>query len=222
MIEQKEFASPWMKSARQDRGQQTAERILTATEKLMAKRPFREISVAEIVREAEASQSSFYARFPDKGALLGCIYERHSHSQKALIDALLSLEHWRGVPLAKTLRATFPVIVAGYRSRQGLIRAFIDLASGDERFRKTWGEIGDHIVRRVKELVLARQFEVSHPDPEAAVEFGLGFVFANLAFDIQMHEIDSSRMESKVEQMILMMLRYMGIEDVEDSAASEG
>lgn len=221
MIKPEALPSTWMKSARQDRGQQTAERILAATEKLMAKRPFREISVAEIVREAKASQSSFYARFPDKGALLGCIYERHSQSQKALIDALLAPDHWRGVPLARILRETFPVIVAGYQARQGLIRAFVDLASHDERFRNTWSEIGDHISHRVTELVLARRFEVSHPEPETGVAFGLGFVFASLAFDIQMHEIDSPTMDVKVEQMILMMLGYMGIRDVDSSAGME-
>jgi len=204
----------WMNSPRQDRGQQTAERILTATEQLMAKRPFREISVAQIVRKAKASQSSFYARFSDKDALLGFIYERHNASQNEMIDELLALDRWRNVPLAKTIRETFPVIVESYRKSQGLVRAFLDLASSDERFRRTWAETGDYVVVRVKEIVLARPFEVEHPDPSNGIDYMLDFVFANIAYDILTHEIDAPKMDAKVEQLIQMMLRFMGIKDV--------
>jgi len=116
--------STWIRTPHQDRGQQTAERIVVAAEQLMAKRPFREIAVAEIVREAQTSQSSFYARFPDKSALLGYIYERHARAQTEFIEGLLNPEHWREVPLAQVIRQTFPLIVAGYKARQGLIRAF--------------------------------------------------------------------------------------------------
>lgn len=208
----------WMNSPRQDRGQQTAERIMTATEQLMAKRPFREISVAEIVRKAKASHSSFYARFPDKDALLGMIYERHNHAQNEMIDELLAVNRWRHTPLAKTIRETFPRIVESYRKRQGLIRAFLDLASSDERFRRTWAETGDYVVLRVKEVVLARSFEVEHPDPSSGVDYLLDFIFANIAYDILTHEIEGTKMEAKTEQLIQMMLKFMGIKDVTNTS----
>jgi len=57
----------------QDRSSRTEQRILDATKRLMAERPFHEITVAEIAREADASVSSFYARFRSKEALLGTI-----------------------------------------------------------------------------------------------------------------------------------------------------
>lgn len=207
-------SSVWMNLPRQDRGQQTAERILAATEQLMARRPFREISVAEIVRKAKASHSSFYARFPDKDALLGLIYERHNAAQSEMIDELLAVDRWRHTPLAKTIRETFPIIVESYRQSQGLVRAFLDLASSDERFRRTWAETGDYVVVRVKEIILARRFEVEHSDPSSAIDYLLDFVFANIAYDILTHEIDAPKMEAKVEQLIQMMLRFMGIKDV--------
>ncbi len=147
----------------------TAERILAATQELMADRTFEEISVSEIVHRAHASPSSFYARFLDKDALLGCLYERHSRSQRQFIDELLSTERWRDIPLAATLRATFPAIFEQYRVDQGLIRAFFDLASSDERFKQTWAETGNYIVTRVQDLIRARTFEVTHPDPMTAL-----------------------------------------------------
>lgn len=206
--------SSWVHSAQQGRSQRTLERILAATERLMARRPFREISVADIVREAKASISSFYARFPDKEALLGCIYERHARSQIGLIDELLTLDRWRDVPLAVVLRRVFPMIVAGYRERQGLIRAFLERASADQRFRDAWGQLGSRIAERIIALVEARRFEVDHPDPRSGVRHGLAMVFATLVHQIQMHRIDEPEMDQLVEELTRMMLRYMGIQDV--------
>ena len=58
----------------QDRSRRTFEAILDATETLLARRPFEEISIAEIVLKAGSSTGSFYARFPAKDALLPALY----------------------------------------------------------------------------------------------------------------------------------------------------
>ena len=63
-------------------------RILDATETLLAKRRFEDISIGDIVRASKSSVGAFYARFPDKDALLGCLYERFRQEQAKLTDAL--------------------------------------------------------------------------------------------------------------------------------------
>ena len=68
--------SKWTHRPVQLRSQQTMQRILDATERLMAKRPFREVSVAEIAQEAKASPTSLYARFENKQSLLGALFEQ--------------------------------------------------------------------------------------------------------------------------------------------------
>lgn len=185
----------------------------------MALRPFHEIAVAEIAQEADASVSSIYARFPNKEALLGAIYERYSNTQRKMIDELLSPAQWQGVSLAQTLRATFPIIVAGYQARQGLLRAFLEQASRDIRFRQTWSIVGDHIIARVTELVMSRLDEVNHPEPERGIRLGLRMVFATLAHQMQMHEIDDPEMDVLTEELIIVMLRHMGIPDESQQSA---
>lgn len=212
-------ALKWSRKAHQNRSRLTQERVLDATERLMALRPFHEIAVAEIAQEAEASVSSIYARFPNKEALLGAIYERYATLQRNMVDELLSPARWQETPLAETLRATFPLIVAGYRTRQGLLRAFLEQASRDVRFRETWSEVGDHIVARVAELVMCRSFEVDHPEPQRGIRLGLTMVFATLAHQIQMHQIDVPEMDELTEELILMMLRYMGIPESQQQIA---
>jgi AcrR family transcriptional regulator len=209
-----ESESRWINPAVQVRSRDSLERILGATARLMATRSFRDIKVTEIAQEADASPTSVYARFENKQALLGALFERHAIAQQEFIGQLLEPVRWRGVPLAVTLRQTFPAIVEGYRAKQGLIRAFLEQASEDARFREAWSEVGDFIVGLVSKLVLSRSFEIDHPNPERAIQLGLGVAFATLAHQIQMHEIDKPQMDELTEELIRMMLRYMGIADV--------
>jgi len=203
--------SKWTRAAHQDRSRRTLEQILDAAERLMATRPFREISVAEIAQVAGASISSLYARFTDKEALLGAIYERHARHQRELVDQLFAPARWEGRSVSQIVRQTFPLMVQGYRARQGLIRTFLEYASHDVRFRDTWSEMGEYIIEQITVLVMARTDEINHPDPLRGVRLGLGMVFATLAHQIQMHQIDSPQIDELREELIRMMLRYMGI-----------
>ncbi len=207
-------ASGWVNPAVQVRSRETLERILDATQHLLDRRPFREITIAEIAKNANTSPPSIYARFENKQALLGALFERHAVAQRALIERLFELDRWQSVPLAATLRQTLPVMVAAYRAKQGLIRAFLEHASEDARFREAWSEVGDLIVKRVTQLVMARSFEIDHPHPERGIRIGLEVAFATLAHRIQMHEIDQPAMDERAEEMIRMHLRYLGIVDV--------
>jgi AcrR family transcriptional regulator len=202
----------WANPSAQARSQQTYERILDATEALMAKRRFADITVGEIVRKAHSSVGAFYTRFPDKDALLGCLYERHRQARVELIDRLLAPENWQGCPLADILAEVLPMIVAGYRREQGLMRVLLERASQDVRFRETWDQLGKHIVLRVQELVRLRRDEVSHPDPDLAVACGLWIVFSTMALKIQMHEIDAPTTDIATEELIHMLVAYMGLE----------
>ncbi len=206
--------SRWINPAVQLRSRDSLARILDATERLMAKRSFREITVSEIAHAAKTSPTSIYARFEGKQALLGGLFERYAIAQRERIADLLALDRWRDVPLAAALRQTFPEIVAGYRAKQGLIRAFLDQASDDVRFREAWAEVGEFIVGRVTALVLARSFEVQHPDLTRGVRYCMGMAFATVAHQIQMRGIDEPEMDQLTEELILMMLRFMGIADV--------
>lgn len=179
----------------------------------MADRPFHEIPVAEIAREAEASVSSFYARFRSKEALLGALFQQHTDAQRAMFDEVFAPQRWSKMAMAQVIRLGVPIIVAGYRQRQVLVRAFLDEASRDVRLRETWAGVGDYIVARVTEVVLDHSDEVKHPDIPGGVRQCLEIAFATVAYRIQMHEIDQPDMDEVVETIITMTLRYMGVSE---------
>ena len=66
----------WVRAPQQARSQATLGRLLDATEKLLDDRPFDELAVADICKAASSSVGAFYARFPDKTALLHVLHER--------------------------------------------------------------------------------------------------------------------------------------------------
>jgi AcrR family transcriptional regulator len=202
----------WANPAAQVRSQQTYERILDATEALMAKRRFADITVGDIVRKAKSSVGAFYTRFPDKDALLGCLYERHRQARVDWIDKLLAPENWEGCSLAGILREVLPLIVVGYRREQGLMRVLLERASQEMRFRETWNQLGKHIVLRVQELVRLRRHEVSHPDPDVGVACGLSILFSTMALRIQFNEIDDPATDVITQELIRMLSAYMGIQ----------
>ena len=192
------------------------ERILDATERLLKKRPFREIAVAEIAQEAKAAPTSLYARFESKQAILGALFERHALAQRKLIEELTDPARWEDVPLAIVLRRALPFIVAVYQEKQGLIRAFLEQATDDSRFREDWAAVGDFIAERVKTLVLRRAQEVAHPNPSRGIEHCMEAIFGILAVRILMHGIDHVDGENLTEELVVMLLRYMGINDSRD------
>jgi len=204
----------WGIDGQQERSRKKQEAILAATQKLLEKRSFREITVSDIVRKARASTSSFYQRFGDKTGLLGCLFEMHAETQKKIIDELLNVERLKDTPLSQSLREAFPVIIDGYRQNQDLIRAFIEQASTDERFHQTWNTLGAYTAEKIKAIVRARIHEVSHPNPESGVNDALDLAYGNIVYELQMRRIDGQKMITKSEQLIRMILSYMGIEDV--------
>lgn len=210
----------WGIDGQQERSRKKQEAILAATQKLLEKRSFREITVSDIVRKARASTSSFYQRFGDKTGLLGCLFEIHAETQKKIIDELLDVERLKDVPLAQLLRAAFPVIISGYRENQDLIRAFIEQASTDERFHQTWNTLGAYTAQKIKAIVQARIHEVGHPQPLIGVDDALDLAYGNIVYELQMHRIDGPKMTAKSEQIIRMILTYMDIEDVSSKQAT--
>jgi len=209
----------WAHPRAQARSEETLTRLLDATEALLARRRFEDISIGEIVRKSRSSVGAFYARFPDKDALLGCLYERFRHEQAALTDALFDPARWKNDSLAAVLTAAIPFLVTLHRERQGLLRAFAAKACSDERFRKVWKQARDHAARRMKELAAARRDEIAHPDPQLAIESGLSMVLCTVELKLQLGEIDEPEMDVLAQELVRAVVAYAGIRPLAKKSA---
>ena len=200
----------------QPRSRQTLNRLLDAAEALLGDRTFDELTVSEVVRRAKSSVGSFYARFPDKEALLGAIYERHQQQMIAQLDEELSVERWAGVPLAVMIERIVDRLVRLYRSQRGLLRALVlfgythpDWRYADERER------GRLAVSRIAELIAERRRNLTHADPARVASLGVLSVLATLREAILFSESTSSAVqlsdERLAKELSIQLCTYLGV-----------
>lgn len=158
---------------RQDRSRRTLESIVEATEKLLERRSFEEISIAEIVLRSGSSTGSFYARFPTKEALLPALYARYHASLPERIVRLRATLERRNQTLRRACHLIIDEFAASFEGRENLMRAIVLYArTKPEDLRAVLGERAS----MHEEIVMAlRPFhsEIRHRDKAHAIRTGL-------------------------------------------------
>ncbi|MFQ5699001.1 MAG: TetR/AcrR family transcriptional regulator [Myxococcota bacterium] len=213
-----EVAAPhleWIRPPHQERSHRTLERLLDATEALLAERDFDDIGVAEIARAARSSVGAFYTRFPDKIAILHALHERFCTEAFATADATLSRERWRGRGIAELLSTVVPFLVRVVRDRRGLQRAVLVQSLVNRDFRERSARLTRHLNQLLSERLLDRRREIRHPDPALASDFGLRQVLAALDAWIVEPETDAGLRTLSDAQIAAELTRsflaYLGV-----------
>ena len=168
------------RTPRQERSRRTLDRILDAAERLLSERPLEEITVAELVREADSSVGAFYARFADKEALLPALYDlRYDPALSDDFARGLAAVTREGTTLRRTIRETVRQIVRLYTENRWLLRAMAlharrhpDAIDAGQRARRA------ALHRSVVEPFLSHRERIAHGDAERAVEVGIFMVAA--------------------------------------------
>ena len=114
----------WVKP-RQSRSLETVDRLCAAAEALLNAKPFQQISVEEIAAAADSSVGGFYARFQDKRALFGCLYDRYVPELRETVSKMFDPERWQGVSLADRVHAFSKFSLPVVRSHRGLFREML-------------------------------------------------------------------------------------------------
>ena len=124
-------APRWLHPPRQRRSDASLKRILDATEALLERKRFADITVAEIARKARSSVGTFYLRFPDKLALLHHLDERFAREAEDALARDFAIERWHGRSLAEASRAMVEFLVDVHVRKRGMLK--IGRASCRER-----------------------------------------------------------------------------------------
>ena len=164
---------------RQARSHDTLRRLLAATERLLARQHFEDISIHQILALSGVSTGSFYARFHSKEDLLPHLYQEYSDDLRARLAAETDPTRFEALALAARIHVLVRRAVAAYRERRGLLRAVALLArSRPDAIAKSAVHERDDQYRAAAALLLACRREIRHPDPARAVSAGLLFVLA--------------------------------------------
>ncbi len=171
-------AAVWVRVPKQVRSQRTLDAFLDATERLLGRRAFHEITVNEIIEEAGSSAGSFYARFKDKRALLHELHERLGVRIDAMADRLVP--ETEGAGAEDAVRMIVTAIVTEHGKSRGVLRAALMESLQDPLFL---ARAARHVLR-LREAVIGvlRPYrgEQVRASFDASVSFGLGLVVAAL------------------------------------------
>lgn len=173
-----------VREPRQARSQETFERFLTATRELLAERSFEEITVSDIVRGADRTVGSFYARFDDKYAVLHELICRTYDRVRMVVRAYCDPTRWEDQPLEDFISESVRLNVLAYRRSAALFRASLKAGTTDERFRQSRIDVLRFCAERQKEFILTRSAETRCHDPARASDQLFELVAATLDHEL--------------------------------------
>ncbi len=189
----------WVRAPRQARSQATLERFLDATRALLEERTFEEITVADIVKRAERTVGSFYARFDDKHAVLFVLVDRMHERARDLTRAFCDPVRWEDATLADFVEESVRMNVMAYRKAGPLFRAALQMCATDERFRRRRMETMRVSAEAQKEFILSRAHELDAPDPARASDAVFELVSATLDHELLFGRFTTTRLETDQE-----------------------
>lgn len=217
--------------AHQARSRKSLERLLEAARQILEEDGLERATIPRIAARAGLSPGAVYRRFPDKDALLREVCIRLFESNYERTKEKLSPEHWEGVSLADMARRVIATTIHGQRKHRGLLRAmflFI-LQHPNAAFVRQGREFQGRVLREVGDLLLTRRDEIRHPEPEAAVKFGMlmvgllvqGVIVSASGDPKRVTQILGGGEEVLERELPRMLLRYLGVENSESSTADK-
>jgi AcrR family transcriptional regulator len=213
------FVSPairpleWIRPPQQERSHKTLERLLEAGEVLISQKGYDRTSVAEICQLAGSSVGAFYARFPDKQALLHQLHDRFAEQAGATIDAALDPSRWDGASVEDFIRTGMRFLLGVFRERRELIAALSRCETRDAAMRPFGHQLGEQLSARCVEFLHARGETVHHDDPAEAVRFLCWLILSAVeAHTAHLSDVDPMPAERIADHMARMCTAYLGIQ----------
>jgi len=152
------------------RGRQTRERLLEATEQLLASASFRDLKVVDIAREVGSSPATFYQYFPDVEAAVLQVAQATADDANGLTAPFDGVS-WKGRTAVDAAYAVVDAFLDLWR-RHGAVMRVVDLkiTEGDAQFRRIRNEILGPPARLLRKAIAESKADGRHPesvDPHA-------------------------------------------------------
>jgi AcrR family transcriptional regulator len=163
---------------KQKRSQESLERVLDASIRLLAEEGFDAFTIQDVSQRADVSVGAIYARFGSKESLLRAV---HRHAMESLEPAQDALAVVDGRPAADVIAEAVRAVAEIFRTNRGLLRAFMHLGAVDDEIARRGSQSSSALARRFKAAVLLHRDEIEHPDPEKAVDVAFRMAYCTFA-----------------------------------------
>jgi AcrR family transcriptional regulator len=166
---------------KQKRSQESLERVLEASTRLLQESGFEGFTVQEVSQRADGSVGAIYARFGNKEHLLRAV---HAHVMEAIRSEHESVGAPDGRPESTAREAIGGAVetVAGiFQGNERLLSAFMHVGAVDDEIAKRGSQVSIDLARRFAATVLVHRDEISHPDPEKSVDVAYRMAYCTFA-----------------------------------------
>jgi AcrR family transcriptional regulator len=165
---------------KQKRSQESLERVLEASTSLLEEKGFEAFTIQDVSERADVSVGAIYARFGSKENLLRAVHRHAMESMRSAHDAVASSE--RPTDSAREVIAAAVRTVADiFHGNEELLRAFMHLGAVDDEIARRGSENSIDLARQFEATVLHHGDEISHPDPERAVDVAFRMTYCTFA-----------------------------------------
>lgn len=204
-----------VRPTRQPRSAATQERILAATEALLAEGNPELMTMEQVAERAHVSVGAIYKRFQGKSSLLPLVLERVHLQQLERLRAFLAQPQWVGAGLSERVYALLSVFADSQVTRQRLIRALVvghwqsaDPAPQEARAAEVMGAMHGWLSECAA--------EIRHPDPRLALSLGLFATLQALQTAIMLGRVPPALgVDRFAQELARMLLAYLTTASVE-------
>jgi len=177
---------------RQKRSRESLERLLDAAEEQMSAVGIESFTVADVVRRADLSVGAFYARFPDKKALLHAVQDRFHTRVEPQLHAEMRDRCAGAQTLAQAGERRIDTLAKHFTDHRELSRAFMMSSVFDPVMRARGEQVNRERREVFTSVLLAHRAEIGHSDAVLATDMAYGIhaavVRGTLVFGMQ-HEL---------------------------------
>lgn len=159
---------------RQERSRVTVERIVRATQELLAERGSDTVTVQQIVARADSSVGSFYARFDDRDAAVRYAEQRFWDAIESRWDAYLDDARWNGKGVLEIVARLIRDLVRAMMADRARLRAFLvqAFAHPESGLAERTEALDRRIARGVVDLLRAADATIAEARPAWMPETG--------------------------------------------------
>jgi AcrR family transcriptional regulator len=175
-----EMTDTTVRPPKQKRSQQSLERVLDASIALLEENGFEAFTIQDVSKRAGVSVGAIYARFGNKESLLRVVHRHAMESLRPEHDAVEAVDAAPADAREVILEAV-RAIAEIFRGNEDLLRAFMHLGAIDDEIARRGSESSVDLARRFEATVLAHRDELSHPDPETAVDVAYRMAYCTFA-----------------------------------------
>lgn len=202
----------------QARSRESMNQMLDAAAQILETKTFEALTIAEVVERAGTSVGSFYGRFKDKDGLLHALDERFFQEFEQDFAAMVSQPDWPESPVAVIIRDAARFLVETYSKQSGVLRSLNLKARlyGDPGFQAREQRAWKELYPLLRNILLAHQAEMTHPNPSLAIHLGFQQMFFTLREILlwdPLHESRSYEKEELIVELVRAYLAYLGIQE---------